>query len=226
MVCRDGEPPDPKERPIGMFTVKRSATAVAALAVLLTACGGTDGDVTTTNDSVTSGGETTTEPEQTPTPSPLPTETDPSPLPSETAEPERTPSQPPDDDGSDQTEPSPGNGEPGSSGEPATDLAIRLDPGTGGEVTEWTVTCDPADGSIDDPGAACETLDALSPSDVAPVPKDARCTMIYGGPQTATITGHWDGTKVDLSFSRQNGCEIARWNKMDPILPASDGSEV
>lgn len=206
-----------------MFTVTRSATAVAALAVLLTACGGTDDDVTTTNDPTTSGEEPATE---TPTPSPDPTDTGPSPLPSETTEPEPTPTQPPDDGGSDETEPSPGTGDSGSSGDPATELTVRLDPGTGGEVSEWTVTCDPAGGSIGDPEAACETLDTISPRDVRPVPKEANCTMVYGGPQTATISGVWDGTRVDLSFSRQNGCEIARWNEMDPILPASDSSEI
>lgn len=216
-----------------MFTVKRSVPAVAALAVMLTACGGTDGDATTTSDPATAGDGPPTETAQPPTPSPEPTDPAPSPPPEETSEPEETPTRPPADDGSGEPDPSPGTGEPEPSpgtgdsersDEPVTQLTVRLDPGTGGEASEWTVTCDPAGGTIGDPKAACETLDAVTPRDVDPVPKDARCTMVYGGPQTATITGRWDGTRVDLSFSRQNGCEIARWNTMDPVLPAAEGS--
>jgi len=40
--------------------------------------------------------------------------------------------------------------------------------------------------------------------------------MIYGGPQTATIVGVLDGTRIDAAFSRQNGCEIARWDALGP----------
>lgn len=200
-----------------MFTVKRSATAAAALAVLLTACGGAGGDVTAT-DSTNDAGPTPTQtpPEQTPEPSEPSTAS-----PEATAEPRET-TPPPDDSGSDQTQPPEDTG--GSeSGEPATELTVNLDPGNG-DASEWTITCDPVGGTAGDPEAACETLDTLTPQDVAPVPRDANCTMQYGGPQTARVTGIWDGTKVDLSFSRQNGCEIARWDAMESVLPAGDGA--
>lgn len=209
-----------------MFTVKRSATAGAALAVLLTACGGTDGDATTTSDPA-AGDESTTEPAEPRTPSPEPTDpdTDASPPPAETPEPRETPSEPPRGDGSDEEKPPPDTAEP-EPDQAATKLTVRLDPGTGGEVQEWTVTCDPVGGTMGNPEAACETLEEISPRDVAPVPRDAHCTMQYGGPQTATVTGHWDGERVNLSFSRQNGCEINRWDTMDPVLPASDGAQL
>lgn len=207
-----------------MFTVTRSAPAVAALAVLLTACGGADGDVTTTDP----GADADTGAVESPTPSPDPADPDAevSPSPDEPAEPTESPPQPPEDDGpgeGSETEPSPGTGGSESAGQPATELTVRLDPGNG-DVAEWTVTCDPAGGTMGDPEAACETLDSISPRDVAPVPPDQACTMQYGGPETATITGSWDGTKVDLSFSKQNGCEIQRWETMEPILPAGDGA--
>lgn len=199
-----------------MFTVKRSAAAAVALAVLLTACGDADGDVTTT-ESTNDADPTTTQtpPELTPEPSEPPTVS-----PEATAEPRETKTPP--DDGSDETQPPEDTG--GSeSGEPTTELTVSLDPGNG-DSSEWTVTCDPAGGTAGDPEAACETLDALTPQDVAPVPRNANCTMQYGGPQTATVTGIWDGTRVDLSFSRQNGCEIARWDAMEPVLPAGDAT--
>ncbi|HEX6197899.1 MAG TPA: SSI family serine proteinase inhibitor [Jiangellaceae bacterium] len=198
-----------------MFTVTRSATAMVALAVLLTACGGADGDVTTA--------DTPTDAETTQPSSPEPTEpeTDVSPSPEPSPEPTETPTSPPADNDSEETDP-PASSDPG---EPSTELTVRLDPGNG-DVSEWTITCDPVGGTASDPEAACETLESLTPRDVAPVPKDANCTMQYGGPQTARVTGVWDGTKVDLSFSRQNGCEIARWDAMVPVLPSGDAASL
>jgi hypothetical protein len=46
------------------------------------------------------------------------------------------------------------------------------------------------------------------------------CTMIFGGPQVATVKGTWRGKPVDARFARDNGCEIARWNKAKPLIGA------
>jgi hypothetical protein len=40
-----------------------------------------------------------------------------------------------------------------------------------------------------------------------------------GGPQTAHITGTWQGQRVDATFRRTDGCEISRWRTMEPVLP-------
>lgn len=45
------------------------------------------------------------------------------------------------------------------------------------------------------------------------------CTMQYGGPATARVTGTWAGRPVDATYERGNGCEIARWDAMVPVLP-------
>lgn len=46
---------------------------------------------------------------------------------------------------------------------------------------------------------------------------------MYGGPQTATIDGLWRGQRVHASYSRTDGCEIARWEALAPVLqPARD----
>ncbi|HUS22654.1 MAG TPA: hypothetical protein VMZ66_11665 [Aeromicrobium sp.] len=68
----------------------------------------------------------------------------------------------------------------------------------------------------------CAALDVVAPRVFQPVPEDRVCTMIYGGPATATIRGTY-GDDVDLadaSFNQQNGCEIGRWNQILPVLKA------
>jgi hypothetical protein len=97
---------------------------------------------------------------------------------------------------------------------PRYDVTILYWPeGRGGDSLEATLTCDPAGGSHPDPAAACAALleheDALEP-----VARDVACTEIYGGNQVARITGGG----VQASFSRQNGCEIARWDALQPVL--------
>ena len=59
----------------------------------------------------------------------------------------------------------------------------------------------------------------------APVPSDAMCTEIYGGPQTATVTGTLRGEPVNARFSRTDGCQIARWDKHAALLVEAGGVE-
>ena len=73
--------------------------------------------------------------------------------------------------------------------------------------------------TIDCPGSAlCARLEKTPASDFDPVPPKVACTQIYGGDQTATVKGTLNGHAIDASFSRQNGCEIARWAKLDWLL--------
>ena len=44
------------------------------------------------------------------------------------------------------------------------------------------------------------------------------CTQQYGGPEKATVKGTFKGEPVDAQFSRENGCEIARWEDAAPLL--------
>lgn len=98
------------------------------------------------------------------------------------------------------------------------ELSIRYDDGAG-KTEDWTLTCKPAGGSHPDPEAACQALEKNGSTALPPVPKDKACTMIYGGPETAKITGTWNGEKVDSSLSRTNGCEVARWKALVGLLP-------
>jgi hypothetical protein len=100
---------------------------------------------------------------------------------------------------------------------PRYDLTVTYWPtGRGGEARTATLTCDPDGGSHPDPVSACDALleheEALEP-----VAGDVACTQIYGGDQVATLSG----AGVNASFSRANGCEISRWDKLAPLLDLS-----
>jgi hypothetical protein len=83
---------------------------------------------------------------------------------------------------------------------PATSLTVTYwaDPSTSAAPTVTTVT----------------SAQGATAADFAPTPAGQACTMIYGGPQKATVTGTLDGAAVDGTFTRSNGCEIARWDKL------------
>jgi len=98
----------------------------------------------------------------------------------------------------------------------------------GGETIELEVTLD-RDGRGGGPEQSerisCEidsgcnqAAEELARSDFEPVPADAICTEIFGGPDTATIQGTLDGERVEAELSRANGCEIERFDRFLPLL--------
>jgi Subtilisin inhibitor-like len=89
--------------------------------------------------------------------------------------------------------------------------------------TSWTLRCNPADGSLQRPARACTRLLAAGIKLFAPVPKNLMCTEIYGGPQQARVVGTVKGQPVRATFSRTNGCEIARWQRISPWLVPPGG---
>src|SRR5262245_25013480 len=86
------------------------------------------------------------------------------------------------------------------------DLQIEVNPG--GKTA--TVTCDVEDD--------CPEVAALDPKVFEPTPGNVACTQQYGGPEKATVKGTFKGEQVDATFSRENGCEIARWEDAAPLL--------
>ncbi|MFH0521781.1 SSI family serine proteinase inhibitor [Streptomyces sp. M41] len=111
----------------------------------------------------------------------------------------------------------------------------RPDPGRSGDHLTITVRnaghsadgtyelyCHPARGDHPDPAGACATLDRgtrWGREAFAPVPEDSICTMQYGGPATAHVTGTWVGRPVDARYDRGDGCQIGRWDRLVPVLP-------
>ncbi|WP_055570081.1 SSI family serine proteinase inhibitor [Streptomyces atriruber] len=97
--------------------------------------------------------------------------------------------------------------------------------GSGGEGDgTYELNCHPTGGTHPNAAKACERLDEVTvwgTDPFAPVPKDSMCTMQYGGPATAHVTGTWQGRPVDATYDRSNGCEISRWDGLVPVLPAT-----
>ncbi|MEU9167051.1 SSI family serine proteinase inhibitor [Streptomyces sp. NPDC048420] len=104
-------------------------------------------------------------------------------------------------------------------------LTVTVRGAGGGADGTFEVDCHPTRGNHPDPGGACATLDRNTRwgrDTFAPVPEGSICTMLYGGPATAHVTGTWAGRPVDARFDRSNGCETARWDRFVPLLPGMD----
>ncbi len=84
---------------------------------------------------------------------------------------------------------------------------LRID---GSGVTHGT-------GFLAPPAAAGAAASALGRADavkrlVEGPPPDQMCTEIYGGPDAARVTGRIEGSAVDATISRSDGCGIADWD--------------
>ena len=78
----------------------------------------------------------------------------------------------------------------------------------------------PAHGSVADPATACRKLIAIGDRAFArPRPQTQVCAQIFGGPQTALVTGVYFGRPVWARLSRVDGCAIARWNSVAFLFP-------
>ncbi|MFS8203292.1 SSI family serine proteinase inhibitor (plasmid) [Streptomyces sp. CWNU-52B] len=101
-------------------------------------------------------------------------------------------------------------------------LTVTVSKAGGGNDGTFELDCHPAGGSHPDVLAACERLDrntSWGKSPFAPAQDGGMCTMQYGGPATAHVTGTWAGRPVDATYQRENGCDIARWDALVPVLP-------
>lgn len=114
-------------------------------------------------------------------------------------------------------------------GQGNAELAIMIKPSETGTPANFTLVCvdgvPAAESQHPDAAAACLALKGnaaiLSP---APRPTDQACTMQYGGPQLATVTGVVDGQPVETNFSLRDGCEIATWNAAKDVLGTTGGA--
>ncbi len=100
---------------------------------------------------------------------------------------------------------------------PPVSLTIAVRPRPQAGAQRWTLTCGPAGGTLPHPAAACAAL-ARVHDPFGPVRRGVMCSMIYGGPQAATIVGTWHGKRVNATFSRVDGCQTARWNRIAPVF--------
>jgi Subtilisin inhibitor-like len=82
----------------------------------------------------------------------------------------------------------------------------------------WTLRCNPPRGTLPRPAVACRRLAADGRKLIAHVGGGQACTQIWGGPQTARVIGRVLGERVWASFSRADGCQISRWQRVSPWL--------
>ena len=106
----------------------------------------------------------------------------------------------------------------------AVELTVVDDDGSGRKQT-GTLTCRGADrraeGALEGRAPAAELCaQARGISELLTTkPDEARaCTQIYGGPETALVTGTIDGQKVNRRFRRTNGCELADFKRAAGLL--------
>ena len=99
----------------------------------------------------------------------------------------------------------------------AVSLTVTVWPNGSGEAVHATLECDPPGGDHPHPEAACAAV-RKNATALQPVRADMACTQQYGGPERARVRGIVDGTSVSAELSRANGCEIARWDSLAPLL--------
>lgn len=122
--------------------------------------------------------------------------------------------------------PAPAPGTSGVSGPASAADAISLDVrgGTREEPGTWTrrLTCDNAvvnAEGIDEPAAACAAVrSAAGQAALFPDP-GLVCTQQYGGPEVAEISGSIGARTLQVTVTRSDGCGIAAWDALQPLLP-------
>ncbi len=101
----------------------------------------------------------------------------------------------------------------------STDLTVTVSDGEAEQT--FTVQCDPAGGTHPRPESACQFLQLAAEwgeDPFAPPPADAVCAQVYGGPQTASVSGTWRGREVAAQFARTDSCLISRWDNAVALL--------
>jgi hypothetical protein len=110
----------------------------------------------------------------------------------------------------------------------ATTISLAIDVTDGSQsLRTGTLACgETAEGTgfLADPAtaqAACELLR----TDAASVQRlvegrnpDLMCTQIYGGPEVAMVNGEIDGQPSDTTIDRTNGCGVAEWDMLTPLI--------
>ena len=86
----------------------------------------------------------------------------------------------------------------------------------------YTLRCRPAGGTLPHRKTACSKLLQVQ-NPFAPVPPGQACTEIYGGPQEGIVAGTYGGKPVHTTFTRVDGCQIARWNRVRFLFPIRVG---
>ncbi|WP_457972642.1 serine protease inhibitor [Arthrobacter sp. D1-17] len=83
----------------------------------------------------------------------------------------------------------------------------------------------PVESDLPDPAGAVAAVERFGEGIFFPAPGPPMlCTQQYGGPQVAVVTGTFGARQVHCRFSLTDGCEIARWHALSPLLGGISGS--
>ena len=88
------------------------------------------------------------------------------------------------------------------------------------EIQKLSLKCNPVSGTMPKAKIACSRLLKIA-NPFATANPDQMCTQIYGGDEVATVKGSWKGKKVSATYSKRDGCEIARWAALKFLLEGS-----
>ncbi|MBG6191246.1 hypothetical protein IWX64_002201 [Arthrobacter sp. CAN_A212] len=106
-------------------------------------------------------------------------------------------------------------------------LSVVLTAGEGVEPVTYELACEAGEpvgeSALPDPAAACDVLASNGDLIMAEPDPGMMCTQLYGGPETAVVTGTLNETQVNATFSRDNGCAIDRWDMFEPLLGSPGG---
>lgn len=67
----------------------------------------------------------------------------------------------------------------------------------------------------------CSTARRLARFLAAKPRKDLQCTMIYGGPERARVSGKIGSRRIARTFTRRDGCQIAEFERVKALLSGS-----
>ena len=100
-------------------------------------------------------------------------------------------------------------------------IRIRQDPDAPEHVFRLVAkdSAPAAESTLPRPAAALAAVERFGEDIFFPKPGPPKlCTQQYGGPQVAVVTGIFHGRPVNSTFTRTDGCEIARWKAMGALL--------
>ncbi|GEM_PF-2043795 len=108
-----------------------------------------------------------------------------------------------------------------TTGAPKANLVIQYRPTASSASLILSVAClgsRATAGTHPNRKAVCALLAKKGIGIFAPTPTGTACSMIYGGPETARVTGTIGSTKVKATFSKTDGCQVARWLAALPLF--------
>ncbi|MER2133813.1 MAG: serine protease inhibitor [Arthrobacter sp.] len=124
--------------------------------------------------------------------------------------------------------PSTSSSSPATSPAAATSLSVELMADGEAVTNTWVLECDGAapagESGAPDPAAACAALAESGTGLFAEPGSGVACTMQYGGPQRAAVSGTVDGEEVEAEFAASDGCQISRWEALSGLLGPATGA--